>query len=177
MTDGTSIKAIETVYNGYRFRSRLEARWAVFFDALGWEFEYEKEGFELGKAGRYLPDFHLVKSDIWVEVKPNRQLSAKEKNKILWLAHYAKRPVIVVRGAPWPDNLAAHYEDKHRDGGCVVEHFDTFLAPCPCCGGLTTVGTATDPQVMDALLRQPSLLAACNAARQARFEFGECGAR
>ena len=28
------IKAIETVYNGYRFRSRLEARWAVFFDAL-----------------------------------------------------------------------------------------------------------------------------------------------
>lgn len=29
------IKPIETHYNGYRFRSRLEARWAVFFDALG----------------------------------------------------------------------------------------------------------------------------------------------
>jgi len=39
------IKAIETVYNGYKFRSRLEARWAVFFDALGIEYEYEKEGF------------------------------------------------------------------------------------------------------------------------------------
>lgn len=24
------ITAIETVYNGYKFRSRLEARWAVF---------------------------------------------------------------------------------------------------------------------------------------------------
>ena len=40
-------KAIETVYNGYRFRSRLEARWAVFFDALGVKYEYEAEGFEM----------------------------------------------------------------------------------------------------------------------------------
>ncbi len=30
----SEIKAIETRYKGYRFRSRLEARWAVFFDAL-----------------------------------------------------------------------------------------------------------------------------------------------
>ncbi len=28
-----SIKAIQTKYRGYHFRSRLEARWAVFFDA------------------------------------------------------------------------------------------------------------------------------------------------
>ena len=39
------IKPIETYYNGYRFRSRLEARWAVFFDALGVPYEYEPEGF------------------------------------------------------------------------------------------------------------------------------------
>lgn len=37
------IKAIETVYNGYRFRSRLEARWAVFFDEMGVQYEYEAE--------------------------------------------------------------------------------------------------------------------------------------
>ena len=42
----SEIKAIETVYNGYRFRSRLEARWAVFFEAAGIEYEYEPEGFE-----------------------------------------------------------------------------------------------------------------------------------
>ena len=36
-----NIKPIETIYKGYRFRSRLEARWAVFFDALGIEYEYE----------------------------------------------------------------------------------------------------------------------------------------
>ena len=27
------VKPIETTYNGYKFRSRLEARWAVFFDS------------------------------------------------------------------------------------------------------------------------------------------------
>lgn len=54
------IKAIETEYNGYKFRSRLEARWAVFFDALGVEYEYEPEGFELPSGKRYLPDFRVT---------------------------------------------------------------------------------------------------------------------
>lgn len=43
-----SIKAIETVYKGYRFRSRLEARWAVSFDVMGLSYRYEPEGFALG---------------------------------------------------------------------------------------------------------------------------------
>ena len=60
------IKAIETTYKGYRFRSRLEARWAVFFDTLGIKWQYENEGYqkevELNtglKTLRYLPDFFL----------------------------------------------------------------------------------------------------------------------
>jgi hypothetical protein len=31
------VKAIETTYAGYRMRSRLEARWGIFFDTLGFE--------------------------------------------------------------------------------------------------------------------------------------------
>ena len=53
------IKAIQTQYKGYSFRSRLEARWAVFFDALGAEWEYEAQGYDLGELGYYLPDFWL----------------------------------------------------------------------------------------------------------------------
>lgn len=34
-----NIRAIETVYNGYKFRSRLEAKWAVFFDAVGIKYD------------------------------------------------------------------------------------------------------------------------------------------
>ncbi len=41
------VRAIETKYKGCRFRSRLEARWAVFFDALGIKWWYEPEGFHL----------------------------------------------------------------------------------------------------------------------------------
>ena len=33
--------AVETFYKGYRFRSRLEARWAAFFDLCKWRWEYE----------------------------------------------------------------------------------------------------------------------------------------
>ena len=65
------IKAIDTIYNGYRFRSRLEARWAVFFDAMGIDYEYEREGYDLGKVGWYLPDFWLPKYELWVEIKPH----------------------------------------------------------------------------------------------------------
>ena len=52
------IKAIETEYDGHRFRSRLEARWAVFFNAVGLTYEYEIEGFEMDGT-RYLPDFYI----------------------------------------------------------------------------------------------------------------------
>lgn len=62
------IKAIETEYAGCRFRSRLEARWAVFFDRLGLEWQYEPEGFE-GDRSRYLPDFLLPELRLYVEVK------------------------------------------------------------------------------------------------------------
>jgi hypothetical protein len=36
-----SAHAIPTVYKGVQMRSRLEARWAAFFDELGWPWEYE----------------------------------------------------------------------------------------------------------------------------------------
>ncbi len=65
-----TLKPIETHYKGYRFRSRLEARWAVFFDALGIKWEYEKEGFCLDGVGYYLPDFWLSHLGVWAEVKP-----------------------------------------------------------------------------------------------------------
>ena len=77
------IKAIETTYKGYRFRSRLEARWAVFFDTLGIPWKYENEGYEKEvdtvdgiKNLRYLPDFFLPsrwgKGGMFVEVKGNK---------------------------------------------------------------------------------------------------------
>ena len=77
------IKAIDTSYKGFLFRSRLEARWAVFFDALGLDWEYEPEGFELPDGTRYLPDFCVQTpqgNPIWYEIKPKHvQRDAKHE--------------------------------------------------------------------------------------------------
>lgn len=67
------MKPIETTYAGCRFRSRLEARWAVFFDTLGVTWTYEPQGYEVTDGHRepirYLPDFFLPGLGLWVEVK------------------------------------------------------------------------------------------------------------
>ena len=80
------IKAIETEYNGYRFRSRLEARWAVFFDAAKIKYEYEPEGFELADGTRYLPDFYLPEllpdkadADAYIELGNNLKYAKKAR--------------------------------------------------------------------------------------------------
>jgi len=65
----TYIKAIETEFKGYRFRSRLEARWAVFFDWMGIDFEYEPEGYILEDGRKYLPDFLIPEWECYAEAK------------------------------------------------------------------------------------------------------------
>lgn len=92
------IKAIETVYNGYRFRSRLEARWAVFFDALGVKYEYEKEGFDLDGVW-YLPDFWLPRERCWIEIK-GEDPTRNERNKLYRLSAESKQPACILFGSP-----------------------------------------------------------------------------
>jgi hypothetical protein len=70
-----TIKAHPTLYAGVMFRSRLEARWAAFFDLLRWEWRYEPIDFD-----GWTPDFYLKfpcghsecdgYHDLYVEVKP-----------------------------------------------------------------------------------------------------------
>ena len=71
------LKPIETIYNGNRFRSRLEARWAVYFDLMGVQYQYEPEGFVLENGVYYLPDFYLTECDCYVEIKPIGALDIK----------------------------------------------------------------------------------------------------
>lgn len=100
----STMKAIETRYNGYRFRSRLEARWAVFFDEVGIRYEYEKEGFDLGRLGWYLPDFWLPDLELWVEIKPDLEDAISDGHtKCLSLTQLTKQTSIVIYGNPWPD--------------------------------------------------------------------------
>lgn len=108
------IKPIETIYNGYRFRSRLEARWAVFFDSLHVQYEYEPEGFDLGNGLFYLPDFRVKcwgtrgsinnePFDLWIEVKG--KMTAEDALKIIRFANindygWIENPILIVGNIP-----------------------------------------------------------------------------
>jgi hypothetical protein len=110
--DTTSkIKPIETIYNGYRFRSRLEAKWAVYFDAIGLKYEYEKDGFDLGSDdeqtfGCYLPDFYFPSLKTYCEIKPNQSDPSD-----VWVIHQHRvserfrtvvdSPILLLFGYPW----------------------------------------------------------------------------
>ena len=103
------IRVIETEYNGYRFRSRLEARWAVFFDALGVPYEYEPEGFTLPSGKKYLPDFRVKcygcrgdydsePFDLYIEVKG--KMTQEDADKIKEFSNDGEYPVLIVGNIP-----------------------------------------------------------------------------
>jgi len=58
---------IETNYKGIIFRSRLEAKWAMFFDEVGWDWTYEPIDLQ-----GWIPDFIIYGEgrDVLIEVKP-----------------------------------------------------------------------------------------------------------
>lgn len=71
-----AIKAIPTTYASVNFRSRLEARWAAFFDLCGWRWDYEPFDLE-----GWAPDF-LIRTDVGpvlCEVKPYDVVTYIEK--------------------------------------------------------------------------------------------------
>lgn len=158
------MKAIETSYRGYRFRSRLEARWAVFFDSLRVNWEFEPEGFDVGGGARYLPDFRVMAGlfpPLYVEVKPSGlPLDATEVDRY-WrfstqlCASEKDVGFLVVRGDPIN-------EDGFLFGAFGGE--PKLGQQSPLVLFAMAVGGATS-RVADAAI----------AARAARFEHGETG--
>lgn len=94
------MKALETFFDGYRFRSRLEARWAVFFHTLQIAYSYESEGYDLDGTW-YLPDFWLPEQNCYIEVKPHRELTEGEYEKASKLALQSGRDVYILAGDAW----------------------------------------------------------------------------
>ena len=186
---------VKTQYKGYSFRSRLEAKWAVFFDTLGVRWEYEPDGYPLRGGEVYLPDFLIRNTSIgslWVEVKGI--MTEKDARKIRDFAFSSddlefegpdRAKIFVVGNMPYGDDF-----DELLDDVSETENSDPF--------GLTfnlrTVRRSFRPG-MPVLLNSGQLgiwcvdwdilngckdgvdvertLNAYKAARQARFEHGE----
>jgi hypothetical protein len=199
----TEIKAISTKYKGYNFRSRLEARWAVFFDIIGLNWEYEIEGYDLGEMGYYLPDFIITSPynhKYVYEIKPRGSNEGQEKLQMLLKNNTLFNGGCVLNGDP-VDAILKHilngelvvcprcgyisYECGSNDYlYCRICDFET-----PSGGGhpeessLLFEGIKFYPHKGDICLHDESLekfntllMTAAYKARSARFEHGESGA-
>ena len=123
------IKPIETIYNGYRFRSRLEARWAVFFDAAGIEYQYEPEGYVLSDGTMYLPDFYLPGLKTIVEIKHNN-LDEDEREKVEdkcmdLKCNMTETAVLLCYGDPVDMNVYAFFAEWSELAMRYVPSYDT----------------------------------------------------
>lgn len=164
------MKAIPTRYKGYHFRSRLEARWAVFFDALGLKWEYEPEGFELPDGTWYLPDFLVEKH--WMEVKP----PGGDISKAVEFAKTSERMVVILDGTP--EVQAYHYIGTYSIDGVDIETYMDTLSFVPRSDKYFPFYYHYNYNDEREYPWSPDfeIEAACAAARSARFEHGQSGA-
>ena len=107
------MKAIQTEYNGILFRSRLEARWAILFDALKIDWVYEPECFELSNGLKYTPDFYIDKYDLYIEIKPNNDWMG-EKYHYDRYKSFSKH--LVVLAGSYPSFNTFNYSNDYEMG-------------------------------------------------------------
>lgn len=162
----TGPKAIETSYAGCRFRSRLEARWAVVFDHLHITWQFEAQGFHL-PSGNYLPDFQIdgVRQPFFVEIKgpmPNAREFQVASEINLQVA-----PLIIFQGdlpRRRGEGTAWVLEESGKNT------YDWIMTdPEKALIAASYVGVSTQPSAI------PIWEEAVTAGRSARFEHGESG--
>lgn len=188
------IEATATEYNGITFRSKTEAKWAVFLDALGIEFEYEKHTIPLSISKQYLPDFFLPQLNAFLEVKPDNEeivieecikarcLAKDDKTKKVWLAIGLPKEGVgnILPLSQWNDSTSIqdilgetrnryYFCEDRRDEGIFWLQSDDFVgkmfAHSYCVGGW---GTSTDhmkPPIISDRIKKAVL--ACDAGLDA----------
>lgn len=119
------MQAIQIKYKGNTYRSKTEAKWAMFLDILECEYIYEPEGYDLGGDTYYCPDFYLLELNLFLEIKPieGGKYSPTEK-----LAKQSGKPVITMYGEP---SLYDHRKDDSKHGKCdsygILFHEGEFM--------------------------------------------------
>ena len=123
-----NLKVIPTVYKGIKFRSRTEARWAVVFDALDADWEYEPEGLDLDDVW-YLPDFVIhnfwqcqkigaklpgfadyAQENMYIEVKGSNEITREDYIKLSKM-FCSRIPLLVVGSVPSGNDWESIYKN------------------------------------------------------------------
>lgn len=177
------MRVIETEWNDWLFRSRTEARHAVFMDTLAVAFDYEPEGYDLDGVW-YLPDYFLRQQQAWLEIK-GEYPNAEEMRKAKLLAYHSGQRVFISYGGitrprvEQPSRIITLWRSRFFGDGTVEETVivDENYAWCQCaeCGkfGIAYFPYRCAPKCHPAsngLFETPQLLHAYRAAKQERFE-------
>lgn len=121
------IKAIPTKYLGTTYRSRLEAKWAVFFHALEIAFDYEAQSLKLEDGTPYMPDLYFPQIRYFAEIKPC-DFTEDERRKCLEVVKGTGRPIILlVRQPGFCTYEVVKRTDIADDPRPVLESFDCLL--------------------------------------------------
>lgn len=178
MTTQPTLKAIPTLYRETTFRSRLEAKWAVFYSSLGIEWRYEPEGYDLDGT-YYLPDFYLPEIGIWLEKKGTVRGQVESTLRKAMLLSLASRQTVLlfVGDVSYETGALAFFSDRDEsryDGPVYwiecpechrLGYGDTQHCRCLFCGVQRRVASRRAMQMRTT----PRLLQAYTAARSARF--------
>jgi len=174
---------IETRYAGITFRSRLEARWAVFMDEVAISWTYEPDRIQLPGGGTYLPDF-VTGDGAYLEIKGAEENLDKPYliRAAAVLGHLSILGPIPEcrRGAPVRTVLVSN-RDGDIDGVRLLRAWADYRPDAD--GAATRFGSE---ESMDAahwlspgvIETRPCRTGRCpyDAARGARFEHGQSGA-
>jgi hypothetical protein len=130
------MKAINTFYDNNYFRSRLEAKWAMFFNLSGIKYVYEPEGFTDG-TDKYLPDFYLPEmylrdkssKGVYIEIKPEVFIESGFTHD-----KWFDKNLIMFCGTP--ENFILNYSDYSERGFQLYPPWDNYMSFFKCieCG-------------------------------------------
>ncbi len=136
-----NIQSIPTLCDGTLFRSRLEARWSLFFGLLGidWEYEPEHDYVDIGfYQTQYKPDFYLPDLDYWIEIKPAIP-NDDEMNKMAGWAkgwHAAGFYIAYKLGRPSENTESARKFWYSKKRGRVFWDHSFWWTECSVCGAI-----------------------------------------
>jgi hypothetical protein len=116
---------IQTRYSEHLFRSRLEARWAVFFNHLSIKWKYEWEGYSFDNY-TYLPDFYFTDFDYYAEVKPDNK---ERVDFFRWRSFVtcSKKSLLMLYGLPNASPTILINEPEHGGVCDTVVPFANFV--------------------------------------------------
>jgi hypothetical protein len=168
------MEPIETEYKGYRFRSRLEARWATLFDWMSYDWRYEPQGVRFEDGTTYLPDFFIeggtasrlqsiekpiLSPGFWIEIKGGSP-TQEEVDNCVKLSESDSRPVFMFTGVNNNDECIR----------CIPNRSPEKIECVDLLGLIILSERSSDHSLMEAYHDAENAL---KEARSARFEHGE----